>query len=69
MIEVSCSFLGILGIVLISLAVLLYLKQSEFLVRKRAGIVKTLIELSELYYLEELNKILAYQTIISISSE
>ncbi|MFX0023787.1 MAG: hypothetical protein ACFE9S_15780 [Candidatus Hermodarchaeota archaeon] len=65
----SCSFLGILGIVLISLAVLLYLKQSEFLVRKRAGIVKTLIELSELYYLEELNKILAYQTIISISSE
>ncbi|MFW9988794.1 MAG: hypothetical protein ACFFC3_09080 [Candidatus Odinarchaeota archaeon] len=69
MMEIPCSFLGILGIVLISLAVLIYLKQSELLVKKRAGIVKTLIELSELYYLQELNKIVAYQNIISISGE
>ncbi|MFW9878282.1 MAG: hypothetical protein ACFFG0_34810 [Candidatus Thorarchaeota archaeon] len=69
MMEISCVFLGILGIVLISLSVVIYIKQSEFLMRNRVKIVKTLTELSELYYLEELVKILAYQNIISISDE
>ena len=69
MMEVSCIFLGILGIVLISLGVLIFLRQSEFLARDRTGISKTLFELLEVDFFEGLSKLLAYQNIVLISGE
>ena len=69
MMEVSCIFLGILGIVLISLGVLIFLKQSEFLARDRAGIGKILLELLEVDFFEGLSNLLAYQNIVLISGK
>jgi hypothetical protein len=69
MMEIPCVCLGILGIVLMSLGVLIFLYQYEFLARDRAGIDKTLLELLEVDFFEGLSKLLAYQNLVLISGE
>ncbi|MFX1387098.1 MAG: hypothetical protein ACFE9M_07790 [Promethearchaeota archaeon] len=55
---------GFLGIILISIAVLLGFLESD-----KTRTVKTLLELLEVDFYEGLNKLLAYQNIISMSGE